>query len=92
MFANNKYEEALALYKKCTEIKSDSYDSWYQCGLCRYREALDLNNTISSITASSNTPMAIYCYLPVIYFPSLYFQPLYIALGVCLKNKTKFSF
>ena len=49
MFANNKYEEALALYKKCTEIKSDSYDSWYQCGLCRYREALDLNNTISSI-------------------------------------------
>jgi tetratricopeptide (TPR) repeat protein len=49
LFANNKYEEALALYKKCTEIKSDSYDSWYQCGLCRYREALDLNNTISSI-------------------------------------------
>lgn len=49
LFAENKYEEALALYKKCTEIKSDSYDSWYQCGLCRYREALDLNNTISSI-------------------------------------------
>jgi len=49
MFANEKYEEALALYKKCTEIKSDSYDSWYQCGLCKYREALDLNNTISSI-------------------------------------------
>lgn len=49
MFASNKYEEALALYKKCTEIKSDSYDSWYQCGLCRYREALELNNTISTI-------------------------------------------
>ena len=49
LFAENKYEEALALYKKCTEIKNDSYDSWYQCGLCRYREALDLNNTISSI-------------------------------------------
>lgn len=49
MFADNKYEEAFALYKRCTEIKSDSYDSWYQCGLCKYREALDLNNTISSI-------------------------------------------
>lgn len=49
MFATNKYDEAFALYKKCTELKSDSYDSWYQCGLCKYREALDLNNTISSI-------------------------------------------
>jgi len=49
MFASNKYEEAFALYKKCTELKDDSYDSWYQCGLCRYREALDLNNTISTI-------------------------------------------
>ena len=51
-----------------------------------------LNNIINSITTSSNIPMVIYCYLPVIYFPSLYFQPLYIALGVCLKNKMKFSF
>ena len=51
-----------------------------------------LNNIINSITTSSNIPIFIYCYLPVIYFPSLYFQPLYIALGVCLKNKTKFSF
>ena len=49
MFASNKYEEAFDLYKKCAEIKSDSYDAWYQCGLCKYRQALDLNNTISSI-------------------------------------------
>lgn len=49
MFASNKYDDAFALYKKCTDLKSDSYDSWYQCGLCKYREALDLNNTISSI-------------------------------------------
>lgn len=49
LFADKKYEEAFLVYKKCTEIKSDSYDSWYQCGLCKYREALDLNNTISSI-------------------------------------------
>lgn len=49
MFATNKYDEALDLYKKCAEIKSDSYDAWYQCGLCKYRQALDLNNTISSI-------------------------------------------
>ena len=49
LFATNKYDDALVLYKKCAEIKSDSYDSWYQCGLCKYRQALDLNNTISSI-------------------------------------------
>lgn len=49
MFANDKYDDAFALYKKCTELKPDSYDSWYQCGLCKYRQALDLNNTISSI-------------------------------------------
>ena len=49
MFASNKYDEAFALYKKCAELKSDSYDSWYQCGLCKYREALEINNTISSI-------------------------------------------
>ena len=50
------------------------------------------NNIINSITTSSNIPIFIYCYLPVIYFPSLYFQPLYISLGVSLKNKMKFSF
>lgn len=49
MFSENKYDEAFALYKKCTELKDDSYDSWYQCGLCKYRQALDINNTISSI-------------------------------------------
>lgn len=49
MFATEKYDDALALYKKCAELKEDSYDAWYQCGLCKYRQALDLNNTISSI-------------------------------------------
>jgi len=49
LFATGKYDEAFELYKKCTEIKNDSYDSWYQSGLCKYRKALDLNNTISSI-------------------------------------------
>lgn len=49
MFSTNKYDDAFELYKKCTELKSDSYDSWYQCGLCKYRQALELNNTISSI-------------------------------------------
>ena len=49
LLATNKYEEAFELYKKCAEIKSDSYDAWYQCGLCKYRQALDLNNTISSM-------------------------------------------
>ena len=47
--ASGKNEEAFAMYKKCTELKDDSYDAWYQCGLCKYRQALDLNNTISSI-------------------------------------------
>jgi len=49
LFATEKYQEAFDLYKKCTEIKGDTYDSWYQCGLCKYRLACDLNNTISSI-------------------------------------------
>ena len=49
LFAEKKYEEAFLVYKKCSEIKSESYDAWYQCGLCKYRQALDLNNTISSI-------------------------------------------
>jgi hypothetical protein len=49
MFSENKYDEAFTLYKKCTDLKPDSYDSWYQCGLCKYRKALDINNTISSI-------------------------------------------
>lgn len=49
LFSSNKNEEAFVLYKKCTEVKPDSYDAWYQCGLCKYREALELNNTIGSI-------------------------------------------
>ncbi len=48
-FSTMKYDEALTFYKKCTEIKPDQYDAWYQCGLCKYRQALDLNATISSI-------------------------------------------
>lgn len=48
-FANQKYDEALMAYKKCTEIKPEQYDAWYQCGLCKYRQALDLNSTISTI-------------------------------------------
>ena len=44
-----KYDEAFAAYKKCTEIKDDYYDAWYQCGLCKYRQALAMNATVSSI-------------------------------------------
>lgn len=49
LFATKKYDEAFALYKKCTDLENDSYDSWYQCGLCKFRQALDLNNTIGSM-------------------------------------------
>ena len=59
MFATSKYDEALELYKKCAEIKADSYDAWYQCGLCKYRQALDLNNTISSIKVRAKAQEAL---------------------------------
>ena len=48
-FDQEKYDEAFAAYQKCTELKSDYYDAWYQCGLCKYRQALALNSTVSSI-------------------------------------------
>lgn len=48
-FEKEKYDEAFEAYKKCTEIKSDYYDAWYQCGLCKYRKALALNATVSNI-------------------------------------------
>ena len=48
-FSQEKYDDALEMYKKCTEIKPDYYDAWYQCGLCKFRQALALNTTISSI-------------------------------------------
>ena len=49
LFASEKYDEALASYIRCTEIKSDYYDAWYQAGLCKYRQAINLNSTISNI-------------------------------------------
>ena len=48
-FQASKYDDALIYYKKCTEIKPGDYNSWYQCGLCKYRQAYDLNSTISNI-------------------------------------------
>ena len=48
-FEAEKYDEAFAEYVKCTEIKPDYYDAWYQSGLCKFRQALALNSTISSI-------------------------------------------
>ena len=48
-FESEKYDEAFEAYLKCTEIKPDYYDAWYQCGLCKYRKALALNSTVSSI-------------------------------------------
>ena len=49
LFEQEKYDDAFEMYKKCTELKSDYYDAWYQCGLCKYRQALALNATVSSI-------------------------------------------
>ncbi|MBR0452391.1 MAG: tetratricopeptide repeat protein, partial [Bacteroidales bacterium] len=46
LFESEKYDEAFEVYKKCTELKSDYYDAWYQCGLCKYRKALALNPKI----------------------------------------------
>ena len=49
LFESEKYDEALESYKKCTEIKPDYYDAWYQCGLCKYKQALALNSKVSTI-------------------------------------------
>jgi tetratricopeptide (TPR) repeat protein len=48
-FKQEKYDEAFNAYLKCTEIKDDYFDAWFQCGLCKYRQALALNATVSSI-------------------------------------------
>ena len=48
-FAQEKYDEALTSYIKCTEIKPTYYDAWYQAGLCKFRQALAKNATVSSI-------------------------------------------
>lgn len=49
LFTESKYDEALECYKKCAEIDPTYYDAWYQAGLCKYREALELNQTIETI-------------------------------------------
>ena len=58
-FESEKYDEAFEAYKKCTEIKDDYYDAWYQCGLCKYRQALALNSTISSIKNQAEAKKAL---------------------------------
>ena len=58
-FESEKYDEAFEAYKKCTEIKDDYYDAWYQCGLCKYRKALALNATISSIKNQTEAKKAL---------------------------------
>ncbi len=58
-FEAEKYDEAFEAYKKCTEIKDDYYDAWYQCGLCKYRQALALNSTISSIKNQAEAKKAL---------------------------------
>lgn len=58
-FETEKYDEAFDAYKKCTEIKNDYYDAWYQCGLCKYRKALALNATVSSIKNQTEAKKAL---------------------------------
>ncbi|MBR5053811.1 MAG: hypothetical protein IKW91_11380 [Bacteroidaceae bacterium] len=58
-FESEKYDDAFEAYKKCTEIKDDYYDAWYQCGLCKYRKALALNATISSIKNQTEAKKAL---------------------------------
>lgn len=48
-FQGEKYDEAITYYEKCTELKPDYYDAWYQCGMCRFRQAMTMNSTISNI-------------------------------------------
>ncbi|MGN0234608.1 MAG: tetratricopeptide repeat protein [Bacteroidaceae bacterium] len=48
-FAQEKYDEALTSYIKCTEIDPTYYDAWYQAGLCKFRQALAKNATVNSI-------------------------------------------
>lgn len=49
LFEQEKYDEAFEAYMKCTELQSDNYEGWYQAGLCKYRKALALNATVSTI-------------------------------------------
>ena len=58
-FEMEKYDDALEAYKKCTELKPDYYDAWYQCGLCKYRQALALNATVSSIKNQTEAKKAL---------------------------------
>ena len=58
-FEAEKYDEAFEAYKKCTDIQEDSYDSWYQCGLCKYRQALALNSTVSTIKNQTEAKKAL---------------------------------
>lgn len=58
-FADAKYDDAMKFYKKCTEIKPDYYDAWYQCGLCEFRKALELNSTISNIKNQTEAKKAL---------------------------------
>ena len=48
-FQDKNYDEALKCYEKCNEIDPTYYDAWYQAGLCKFRQALELNSTISNI-------------------------------------------
>lgn len=57
-FDQKKYDEAFAEYLKCTEIKSDYYDAWYQCGLCKYRQGYELNSTVSTIKNNAEAEKA----------------------------------
>ena len=58
-FESEKYDEAFDAYLKCTELKDDYYDAWYQCGLCKYRKALALNATVSSIKNQTEAKKAL---------------------------------
>ena len=58
-FESEKYDEAFDAYKKCTEIKDDYYDAWYQCGLCKYKQALALNATVSTIKNQTEAKKAL---------------------------------
>ena len=48
-FVQEKYDDAFPCYVKCTELQPDYYDAWFQAGLCKYRQALAKNNTVSTI-------------------------------------------
>jgi len=58
-FDSEKYDEAFEAYKKCTEIKDDSYEAWYQCGFSLYRKALALNSKVSSIKNQTEAKKAL---------------------------------